>query len=513
MPKMRVSMRKIREVLRLTHELGLSVRQVSEATGVSKTAVGEFVTRAKVIGITWPVPPEISDAELERRLFTPAGSHDERTRTVPDWAKVHEELKRPAVTRLILWEEYRAEVPDGLGYARYCQIYNVWRKRLSPTMRQTHVAGDKLFVDWAGGTVPIINPATGEVHEAHIFVAVLGCSSFTYSEARWTETLPDWIGAHVNTLDFLGGVMKAAVPDNLKAGITKPSRYEPGINRTYQELADHYGFVVLPTRLKKPRDKAKVENGVGIVSRYLLGRLRNRRFFSLAELNDATRECVAAINAKVMKRLNKSRNELFASLDRPALKALPAERYSYAEWKRCTVAPDYHVEVEEHYYSVPFRLLRETIDARYTDSTVELFHKGERVASHVRSRIPHKHTTLPEHMPSSHRRYAEWTPARMLRWAGEVGPATVALFEAIMRAKPHPEQGFRSCLGIISLLNSYGRERIEAAAKRGNDIGATSYGSIKSILEQGLDKAYAPSPETDARPIQHANIRGRGYYH
>jgi transposase len=505
-------MRKIREVLRFTHELGLSVRQVSEATGVGKTAVGEFVARAKMIGITWPVPSEISDAELERRLFTPAGFHNHPTRIVPAWAKVHEELKRRGVTRMILWEEHRAEVPDGHGYARFCQLYRKWRRRLSPTMRQTHVAGDKLFVDWAGGTVPIIDVMTGEVHEAHIFVAVLGASSLTYCEARWTETLPDWIGAHVNVLDFLGGVMKAAVPDNLKAGITKPSRYEPGINKTYQELADHYGFVVLPARIKKPKDKAKVENGVGIVTRYLLGRLRNRRFFSLAELNDATRECVMSINAKVMKRLNKCRNEMFASLDRPALKALPAERYSYAEWKRCTVAPDYHVEVDRHYYSVPFRLLRETVEARYTTTTVELLHKGERVASHVRSWITYKHTTLPEHMPSSHRRYAEWNPARMLHKAGTIGPATVALFEAIMKAKPHPEQGFRSCLGIIGLTKSYGPERTEAAAKRGNAIGATTYGSIKSILENGLDRAHAPSTP-DTPPIHHANIRGRGYYH
>jgi transposase len=505
-------MRKIRDVLRLTHELGLSVRQVSKATGVGKTAVGEFVARAKVIGITWPVPSEISDVELERRLFTPAGFHDHPTRIVPDWAKVHEELKRRGVTRMILWEEHRAEFANGHGYARYCQLYRKWRRRLSPTMRQIHIAGDKLFVDWAGGTVPIIDVMTGEVHEASIFVAVLGASSYTYCEARWTETLPDWIGAHVNALDFLGGVMKAAVPDNLKTGITKPSRYEPGINKTYQDLADHYGFVVLPTRVRKPRDKAKVENGVGIVTRYLLGRLRNRRFFSLAELNGATRECVTAINAKVMKRLKKSRNELFANLDRPALKGLPAERYSYAEWKRCTVAPDYHVEVDEHYYSVPFRLLRETVDARYTTTTVELLHKGERVASHVRSWLAHKHTTLPEHMPSSHRRYAEWSPARMLRKAGTIGPATVGLFEAIMKAKPHPEQGFRSCLGIIGLMESYGPQRIEAAAKRGNDIGATTYGSIKSILEKGLDRAHAPSTP-DTPPIHHANIRGRGYYH
>jgi transposase len=506
-------MRKIREVLRLTHEHKLSIRQVSRATGIGKSTAGEFVARAKVIGITWPIAPEISDAELEARLFTPAGFHQAPTRPVPDWAKVHEELKRRHVTLMILWEEYRAEVPNGHGYSRYCQLYSEWKRSLSATMRQTHLAGDKLFVDWAGDKVPIIDQMTGEVHEASIFVAVMGASSYTYSEGRLTETLPDWVGAHVNTLHFLGGVMKAAVPDNLKTGITKPSRYEPGINRTYQELADHYGFVVLPTRIKKPRDKAKVENAVRLVSRYLLGKLRNRRFFSLEELNDAVRDCVTAINAKVMKRLNKSRNELFATIDQPELKALPAERYSYAEWKRCTVAPDYHVEVDKHYYSVSFRLLREIIEARYTDKTVELLHKGVRVASHARSYVPYKHTTLPEHMPSSHRRYAEWTPARMLHMAGQIGPATVALFEAIMKAKPHPEQGFRSCLGIIRLVDSYGPQRIEAAAKRGNDIRATNLGSIKSILEKGLDKAYAPSKVPDTPPIHHVNIRGRNYYH
>ncbi len=509
----RVSMRKIREVLRLTHELGLSVRQVSEATGVGKTAVNEYVARAKVIGITWPVPPELSDADLERRLFVPPGFHDGPTKPVPDWAKVHEELKRRGVTLMLLWEEHRAECPDGHGYSQFCELYSRWRKRLSPIMRQTHVGGDKLFVDWAGDTIPIIDPATGEVHAAHLFVAALGASSYTYAEARWTESLPDWIGAHVNALDFLGGVMKAAVPDNLKVGITKPSRYEPGINRTYQELADHYGFVVLPARVRKPRDKAKVETAVGIVTRYLLGRLRHRRFFSLGELNAAVAECVAAINAKVMKRLGKSRTDLFASLDKPALKALPSERYQYAEWKRCTVAPDYHVEVDDHYYSAPYRLLRETLDVRFTDATVELFHKGSRVASHVRSHLKHKHTTTPEHMPSSHRRYAEWSPARMLREAKKIGPATVALFAAIMKAKPHPEQGFRSCLGILNLLKSYGPARVEAAARRGNDIGAKTYGSIRSILQNGLDRAYAPARAAEGAPIQHANIRGRGYYH
>ena len=269
---------------------------------------------------------------------------------------------------------------------------------------------------------------------------------------------------------------------------------------------------MLPARVRKPRDKAKVETAVGIVSRYVLGRLRNRRFFSLDELNAAIRDCVAAINAKVMKRLDRSRNELFASLDRPALKALPSQRYQFAEWKRCTVAPDYHVEVDDHYYSAPYRLLRETVDVRFTGATVEVFHKGQRIASHVRSAVKHKHTTTPEHMPSSHRRYAEWSPTRMLREARKIGPATTALFEAIMKAKAHPEQGFRSCLGILSLIKSYGPERIEAAAKRGNDIRATTYGSIKSILQNGLDRAFA-KPSTPDAPIRHANIRGRGYYH
>jgi len=506
-------MRKIREVLRLTHELGLSVRQVCAATGVGKTAVNEYVSRARVLGITWPIPAEIDDAELERRLFVPSDQRDGRARVVPDWMKVHIELKRRGVMLTVLWEEHRAECPDGHGYSHFCELYSRWRKRQSPIMRQTYVAGDKLFVDWAGDTVDVVDPMTGEVHAAHLFVAVLGASSFTFAQARWTETLPDWIGAHVAALDFLGGVPKAAVPDNLKAGITKPSRYEPGINRSYQDLADHYGFVVLPARVRKPRDKAKVEAAVGIVSRYMLGRLRNRRFFSLDELNAAVGDCITAVNTKVMKRLGQSRNDLFATLDQPVLKVLPTERYSYAEWKRCTVAPDYHVEVDDHYYSVPYRLLRETVDARFTDATVELFHKSQRIAVHVRSRVAHKHSTTPEHMPSNHRQYAEWTPARMLREAAKIGPATVALCEAIMKAKQHPEQGFRSCLGVLRLVKSYGAPRVEAAAHRGNDIGATTYGSIKSILEKGLDHAFAEPVTPDTPPIRHANIRGPGTYH
>jgi transposase len=506
-------MRKIREVLRLTHALGMSRRLVGEATGIGKTAVGEYVRRAAVAGQGWPIPDEIDDAELERRLFPPPDAASSTSRTEPDWSYNHAELKRRGVTLALLWQEYRAEHAQGYAYSWFCERYSDWRKRISPTMRQTHLAGDKLFVDWAGDTMPVFDPITGEEYCTHIFIAALGASNYTYAEARWTETLPDWIGAHVNAFTAIGGVSKALVPDNLKAGITKPSRYEPGINRTYQDLADHYGCVVLPARVMKPRDKAKVEVAVQIVQRFVLAKLRHRRFFSLAELNAAIRDCVAAINAKVMRRVGKSRNELLETIDRPALNALPTTPYSYAEWKRARVAPDYHIEVADHYYSVPSKLIRELVEARITSATVEIFHKGQRIASHAFSPVRNGHTTITEHMPSAHRRYAEWTPAKMMSEAALIGPAAIALVEAIMKAKPHPEQGFRSCLGIISLVRTYGSERVEAASRRGNDIGATTYGSIKSILQNGLDKAYANSKAPDGPPIRHANIRGRGYYH
>ena len=379
-------------------------------------------------------------------------------------------------------------------------------------MRQTHLAGAKLFVDWAGDTIGVVDPATGEEHRARIFVAALGASNYTYAEARWTETLPDWIGAHVNAFATIGGVPLALVPDNLKAGITKPSRYEPGINRTYKDLADHYDCVVLPTRIIKPRDKAKVEVAVQIVERFVLAKLRNVTFFSLAELNAAIRDCVTTINAKVMRRVGQSRVELLETLDRPALKALPNEPYEYAEWKKARVAPDYHIEIDDHFYSVPSKLIRDVVEARITGATVEIFHKGQRVASHAFSRVRNRHTTITEHMPSAHRRFAEWTPVKMMDEAAKIGPATVALFEAIMKAKPHPEQGFRSCLGITSLVKSYGAERVEAACRRGNHVGSTTYGSVSSILKHGLDRAFA-TDATPENPLQHSNIRGSGYYH
>jgi transposase len=513
MPAERVPMKKIRDVLRLTHAMGMSRRRVSEATGIGRTAISDYVQRAAIAGLGWPLPDGLDDAGLERRLFPPPDTIASEVGPEPDWSYIHAEMKRRGVTMTLLWQEYRAEHIRGYAYSWFCERYRTWKTCISPTMRQTHVAGEKLFVDWAGDTIAVVDPATGVEHRAHIFVAALGASNYTYAEARWTETLPDWVGAHVNALAAIGGVPKALVPDNLKAGITKPSRYEPGINRTYQDLADHYGCVVLPTRIVKPRDKAKVEVAVQIVERFVLAKLRNQTFFSLAELNAAIRDCVAAINAKVMRKIGQSRAALLEAIDRPALSALPETAYSYADWKRARVAPDYHIEIAGHYYSVPSKLIREIVDTRITNATVEIFHKSQRVASHVFSAVRNRHTTTPEHMPSAHRRYAEWTPAKMMDEAAKVGPATVALFEAIMKAKPHPEQGFRSCLGIIGLGRSYGTARLEAASRRGNTIGAISYGSIASILKHGLDKAFAIEPAPETPPIRHGNIRGSGYFH
>jgi transposase len=506
-------MRKIREVLRLKYACGLSERRIALAIGLSRSTIKAYLKRADSCGIAWPVPPEIEDATLERRLFPANELGVDIARAQPDWKEVQRELKRRGVTLQLLWEEYRAEHVDGYCYSHFCELHRGWLKTVSPTMRQTHAAGEKLFVDWAGDTVRVFDAATAMERRAHVFVAVLGASNYTYAEARWSEALPDWIGAHVNAFTAIAGVTGAVVCDNLKAGVTTSCRYEPGINRTYQELAAHYGTAILPTRPRKPRDKAKVEVGVLIVERYVLARLRKTRFFSLAELNTAIAQIVADLNARIMRKLAISRFELWETIERPTLKALPSEPYQYAEWKKCRVAPDYHVEVDRHYYSVPSRLIREQVEARITDATIEIFHKGTRIASHLRSRLHNRHTTLHQHMPSAHRRYAEWTPARMMRHATSIGPATIALVEAIMKAKPHPEQGFRACLGILRLARSYGSARLESACRRGNEIGATTYGSIASILKNGLDKTYTREPTPEAPPIRHGNIRGTGYYH
>jgi transposase len=504
-------MRQIREVLRLRFASKLSQRAIAKGLRLSQGAVSTYLSRARAAGLVWPLPDDLDDAQLERLLFPPPPAIAADQRPQPDWAWVHRELRRPDVTLALLWEEYRAGAPDGFGYSWFCDLYRAWAGRLKPTMRQTHIAGEKLFVDFAGRTAEIVDGHTGEIIPVQIFVAVLGASSFTYAEAAWSQQLPDWIAAHVHAFAYFGGAARQTVSDNLKAGITKACFYEPMVNRTYADMARHYGTAIIPARPYKPRDKAKVEVAVQVVGRWIVARLRHRRFFSLAELNAAIRALLVALNDRPMRGWGMSRRALFEALDRPALVPLPPFPYEYAEWKRCRVNLDYHVEIAQHYYSVPHPLVRQEVEARITATTVEIFHRGQRVASHRRSLRPHRPTTVAEHMPSSHRRYRDWTHERIRREAAAVGPDAAVLVDVILRSRPHPEQGFRSCIGILRLVKRYGAERVEAACARALGLGTRSYSSVAAILKNRREHASAASAEPPL--LIHENIRGPGYYH
>ncbi|MGH7106948.1 MAG: IS21 family transposase [Acetobacteraceae bacterium] len=510
MPGERMSMRKIREVLRLRLGHGLAQRAIGQSLRLSQGTVSEYLKRAQRAGLEWPLPDDVDDACLEGLLFPPPPDVPAEQRPVPDWSVVHREMRRPNVTLALLWDEYRTRAADGFGYSWFCDLYRAWVGRLKPTLRQVHVAGEKLFVDFAGHTMEVVDGATGEIRRAEIFVAVLGASSFIYAEAIWSQTLPDWIGAHVNALAAIGGVPRQIVCDNLKSGITKACFHEPTVNRTYADMAAHYGTAIIPARPYKPRDKAKVEVGVQVVQRWILARLRNRRFFSLAELNSAIRALVADINDRPMRSWDTTRRALFEQFDHPALLPLPPTAYEYADWKRCRVNLDYHVEIAKHFYSVPFQLLRQEVEARITTRTVEIFHRGKLVAAHRRSPRAHRPTTLADHMPSSHRRYRDWTHERILREAAATGDDTAALVEVILRSRPHPEQGFRSCIGILGLSERYGAERVDAACAKALALGARSYGSVSAILKNAQEKKAAPA---DPPSLFHENIRGPGYYH
>jgi transposase len=492
----------------------MSSRKIAASLVVGATTVVDCLQRARAAGVSWPLLDDLSDEALEARLFPASTALAKITarRPQPHWPTIHCELRRPGVTLQLVWEEHRAAHPEGYGYSRFCELYRAWEGRLSPTMRQTHLAGEKLFVDYAGTTLEVIDGATGEVMTAQLFIAALGASNYTYAEATWTQGLADWIGSHTRAFAFFDGVSAMVVSDNLKSGITKACFYEPAVNRTYAEMAAHYDTAVVPARPNKPRDKAKVEVAVQVATRWIIAKLRNRRFFSLGELNAAIAELVTALNNRVTRHLGASRRALFDDLERSALKKLPAEPYAYAEWKECRAGLDYHVEIEKHYYSVPHALLRETMWARITARTIEVFHRGKRVAAHVRSSSNRKHTTVREHMPSSHQRYADWTPERIQRQANEIGPKTSALVEIILRERTHPEQGFRACIGILRHAKSFGRERLEAACDRALEIGARSYTSVTSILKTNLDRKR-PAPATDGPAIAHTNIRGSRYFH
>jgi len=508
----RLSMRKIKGVLRLK-ALGQSPKVIAQSLGVGQNTVRRYLRRAAEAGLSWPLPPELGDAALEARLFPPPPTAGV-ARPVPDWAEVQRELRRKGVTLQLLWLEYKAAHPEtGYQYTQFCEHYHRWRDRLDPVLRQEHRAGEKTFVDYAGQTMPVVDPDTGEIREAQIFIGVLGASNLTFAEATWTQTLPDWIGSHVRMFAYVGGASAAIVPDNVRSGVTHACFYDPDINPTYQDLAVHYSTAILPTRPRRPRDKAKAESGVLVAERWLLAPLRNHTFFGLTELNRALAERLELLNDRPFQKLEGSRRSLFEAFERQALRPLPSTPFEIAERRKARVNIDYHVDVLGHLYSVPYQLVRRPVEVRLTATGVEIFHDGRRVAVHRRSSRKGGFTTEPGHRPKSHREHLDWSPSRLVRWAEKTGPASAALVQHVMDSRPHPEHGYRACLGILRLGDRYGPERLEAACARALRIGGTTYRSVKSILEHGLDRAPLAEDQTTLQlPKDHPHLRGPEYY-
>ena len=510
----RLPMQHLREILRHKLALGRSHRQVARALGISPSTVAGATSDARSLGLTAAAVEAMTDAELDAKLY-PKKSPT-RMRTEPDCAALHLELRRPGVTLALLHVEFLTGHPDGLRYTAFCDRYRAWAKHLSPVMRQVHVAGDKLFVDYAGMKAHLTDPVTGEVTPVELFVAVLGASNYTFAEATFTQQVSDFVGSVSRAFTFIGGVTQAIVPDQLKSAVIAACRYDPGVQRTTAELGRYYGTTILPARPRSPRDKAKVEVGVQIAERWLLARIRNETFTTLGALNARLGELVLALNLRTMRTYKASRRELYERLDKPALSPLPAVPFEMQSWKQVRLNIDYHVAFEHHFYSAPHALRLEDIELwlRATASTIEIFHGRERVAAHVRSRVHGGYTTKPEHMPSSHRAYAEWTPTRILGWADQVGLDTRALCEVILRERHHPEWGFRSCLGLFRLAKKYGNARLDAACRRALYAGARSYRPVLTILQHNLDGQPLPEPDTPATAgPSHENVRGPGYYH
>ena len=514
MPNVRLPMRKIRQVLQLHHSCNYSNHEISRACGIAPSTVAEYLFRAGAAGLTWPLPAELTDTSLSERLFPPTPATDEPPRPLPDFELIRSEKikhRKVCLTRETLWKEYIAQYPDGYQYSTYCALYKNWLGQRSYCMRQEHKAGEKLFVDYSS-CLEIWDKATGEPVTTQFFVSVWGASCFTYAEASLSQTLPAWCGSHVRAFDYFGCVPRILVPDNLKSAVIKPSLYEPVLNPTYVNLAEHYSAVVIPARAVHPKDKAKVENGVLVAKRWILAQLRNRVFFSLAELNAAIGELLEALNSRTMKAVKKSRRELFEELDRPAAMALPAARYEYAEWYSTRVQNDYRIKADESFYTVPCRLVGEKVDIRMTENAVEVLHGGAVVAAHQRSRMAGSFIRNAAHLPPPHRAYLEWTPERIFEWAAKTGPNTERLLKLVIAGKAHPEQGYKVCFGILRFGKSCGYDRLEAAAGRALRFHNYSYHAIKDILAKNLDKLDPCEPPAQNILPFHENIRGGQYY-
>lgn len=504
-------MRKISEVLRLSLEQRLSVRKIARSCCLPRSTVSDYLGRARSAGFSWPLPAGMDEDRLKAELF-PVRESVSTARIQPAMAYIHNELRGPHVTLQLLWEEYRGHTPEGYSYSQYCQLYRDWLGKQAVSLRQEHRAGEKLFVDYAGDTIGIQDARTGAVTRGHLFVAVLGCSNFTYAEVTATEQLADWIGAHVRALEYIGGVPLVVVPDNTKTAVNRPCWYDPDINLTYQDLAQHYGLAVIPARRGKPKDKAKVECGVLIAERWILAALRHHIFFSLSEVNTAVARLLTRLNDHPFKKLPGCRREVLERMERSVLKPLPERRYELAQWKEAGVNVDYHVDVDAHHYSVPYGLIQQRVTARYTRSSVEIFHKSQRVAVHVRSDAKGGYSTLEEHRPPAHQKHLEWTPERIASWAGTIGPNCGAATRLIMASRPLPEHGIRPCLGLIRLGKHYGNERVDRACGKAIKLNIVSYRHIANMLKSGRDRLPLPEEQPVPAIVTHTNVRGAGYY-
>jgi len=507
-------MRKIREVLRLS-AMGLAQHQIARSCSIVQSTVHKYLKLAEAAQLGWPLPEDLSDEKLDELVFgnRPAPP-SRRVHPAPDFAAVHKELEsHKNLTLELLWQEYRKTGEQGYGYSRFCDLYREWNRARNVTLRQQHSPGEKMFVDYAGATIPIHNRVNGEIHEAAVFVASMGFSSYTFAEASWSQELACWIGSHIRAFEYFTGLPMLVVPDNTRTGVTRACRYEPDLNPTYNDMAAHYGVAVLPARPRKPRDKAKVENAVQVVQRWIVAALRKRTFFSLSEVNEAMAELLPLLNNKPFRKREGTRASLFAAFDQPALRPLPADRYETGLWRKLKVELDYHVPAEGHFYSVPYRLVAQQVDIRVTAATVEIFHRGVRVTSHARSFVADEATTIAEHRPKAHQQYLEWTPSRLLSWADAAGPHTGELFRQILATKPHPEMGYRACLGLVRLGGKHTSQRLEAAAARALHFSAYSFGSIESILRHRLeDQPLTVTAEPQPAVVMHGNIRGAAYF-
>jgi len=508
---------KLKEILRLKYEAQLSLRQIALCVSLSTGVISKYLQRAESAGLGWPLPEDLSDQALERLLQPGRVSTVSSSTAEPDFAEIASELSRKGMTRQLLWEEYAQAHPDNhYSYSRFTVLFRRWHQKQKLSMRQRHRAGEKLFIDYCGPTLPVVNPDTGETREAQVFVAVLGVSSYTYAEATWSQSLPDWIGSHVRAFAFYGGLPEILIPDNLKSAVSKACRYEPDLNPTYQAMAAHYSVAVMPARPYKPKDKAKAEVGVQLVERWIMMRLRKQTFFTLGSLNQAIADLLTDLNQRPFKQKPGCRRSQFEQLDQPTLKPLPDAPYEYRHIKKARVHLDYHVAYNQHYYSVPYQLVKEEVTIHAGESLVTIFHQGKQVAIHPRAHHQGGHSTDVTHMAKAHRKHEEWSPQRFLSWAASIGPQTLVVVQYQLESRPHPEHGYRTCLGLLNLTKKYGKPRLEAACNRAQQIGGMTYKSIASILDKSLDKV--PLEPADAAPqttlpFDHDNVRGADYYH